>query len=140
MTNSVDQDQTPQNGSTLFALSSEVPTRHDNYKNYANTIYNELKRLAKHVTTCETGGEAQARTIGIVSLSHSMQKSSHAAVDWFPISTVECIGVMLNPKINAGALGLVSEKYDDQIRSAANMESQSAAASGLIGCKESYSQ
>ena len=29
---------------------------------------------------------------------------------------------------------LVFEKYDDQIRSAANMESQSAAASDLIGC------
>ena len=35
---------------------------------------------------------------------------------------------------------LVSEKYDDQIRSAANMESQSAAASDLIGCKESCCQ
>ena len=70
-----------------------------------------------------------------------MQKSSHAAVDWFPISTAECIGLMLNPKTNAnkaGAIGLVSEKYDDQIRSAANMESQSAAASDLIGCKDSY--
>ena len=34
------------------------------------------------------------------------------AVDWFPI----CIGLMLNPKTNAnkaGAIGLVSEKYDD---------------------------
>ena len=27
-----------------------------------------------------------------------MQKSSHAAVDWFPISTAECIGLMLNRK------------------------------------------
>ena len=68
-----------------------------------------------------------------------MQKSSHAAVDWFPISTAECIGLLLNQKTNdnkAGAIGLVSEKYDekydDQIRSAANMESQSAAASDLI--------
>ena len=55
-----------------------------------------------------------------------MQKSSHAAGDWFPISTAECIGLMLNPKTNAnkaGAIGLVSEKYDDQISSAANMES-----------------
>ena len=72
-----------------------------------------------------------------------MQKSSHAAVDWFPISTAECIGLMLKTKTNAnkaGAIGRVSEKYDDQIRSAANMESQSAAASALIGCKESYSQ
>ena len=72
-----------------------------------------------------------------------MQKSSHAAVDWFPIPTAECISLMLNPKTNAnkaGAIGLVSGKYDDQIRSAANMESQSAAASNLIGCKESYSQ
>ena len=46
---------------------------------------------------------------------------------------------MLNPKTNAnkaGAIGLVSEKYDDQIRSAANMESQSAAASDLIGYKK----
>ena len=71
-----------------------------------------------------------------------MQKSSHAALDWFPKSTVDCIGLMLNPKTNAkkaGAIGLVSEKYDDQICSAANMESQSAAASDLIGCKESYS-
>ena len=54
-----------------------------------------------------------------------MQKNSHAAADWFPKSI---------------ASGLVSEKYDDQIRSAANMESQSAAASDLIGCNESYSQ
>ena len=49
----------------------------------------------------------------------------------------------MNPKTNAnkaGVIGLVSEKYDDQIRSAANKESQSAAASDLIGCKESYSQ
>ena len=72
-----------------------------------------------------------------------MQKSSHAAGDWFPISTAECIGLMLSPKINANkaeAIGLVSKKNDDQIHSAANMESQSAAASDLIGCKESYSQ
>ena len=65
------------------------------------------------------------------------------AVDWFPISTAEYIGLMLNPKTKAnkaGAIGLVSEKYDDQICSAANMESQSAAASNLIGYKESYSQ
>ena len=27
-----------------------------------------------------------------------MQKSSHAALDWFLISTAECIGLMLNPK------------------------------------------
>ena len=63
-------------------------------------------------------------------------QNSHTALDWFPISTAECIGLMLNPKTNAnkaGAIGLVSEKYDDQIRSAANMESQSASAS----CKES---
>ena len=72
-----------------------------------------------------------------------MQKSSHVAGDWFPLSTAECIGIMLNPKTNATkarAIGLVSEKYVDQIRSAANMESQSAAASDLIGCKELYSQ
>ena len=72
-----------------------------------------------------------------------MQKSSHAAGDWFLISTVECIGLILNPKTNAnkaGAIGLVSEKYDDQVHSAANMESQSASANDLIGCKESYSQ
>ena len=72
-----------------------------------------------------------------------MQKSSHAAVNWFPISTGECIGLILNLKTNAdkaGAIGLVSEKHDDQIRSAANMESQSAAASDLIGCKELYSK
>ena len=72
-----------------------------------------------------------------------MQNSSHAGGDWFPISTAESIGLMLIPKTNAnkaGAIGLVSEKYDDQIRSAANMESQSPAASDLIGCKESYSQ
>ena len=72
-----------------------------------------------------------------------MQKSSHAAVDCFSISTAECIGLMLNLKTNAnkvGATGLVSEKYDDQIRSAANIESQSAAASDLIDCKDSNSQ
>ena len=60
-----------------------------------------------------------------MSLSHTLQKSSHAAVDWFPISTAQCIGLMLNPKTNAnkaGAIGLISEKYDDQIRSAANMD------------------
>ena len=48
-----------------------------------------------------------------------MQKSSHAVVDWFPISTAECVGLMLNPKTNAnkaGAIGLVSEKYDDQLQ------------------------
>ena len=41
-----------------------------------------------------------------------MQKNSHAAVDWFPIYTAECISLMLNPKTNAnktGAIGLVSE-------------------------------
>ena len=72
-----------------------------------------------------------------------MQKSSHAAADWFPKSTAECIGLMLNPKTSAdmaGAIGLVSKKYDEQIRSAANMENQLAAASDLIGCNESYSQ
>ena len=71
-----------------------------------------------------------------------MQKSSHAVGDSFPISSAECIGLTLNPKTNAnkaGAIGLGSEKYDDQIRSVANIESQSAAASDLIGCKESYS-
>ena len=60
-----------------------------------------------------------------MSLSHTLQKSLHAAVDWFPISTLECIGLMLNPKTNAykaGAIGLVSIKYDDQIHSTANME------------------
>ena len=54
-----------------------------------------------------------------------MQRSSHAAVDWFPISTAQFIGLMLNPKTNAnkaGAIGLVFEKYDDNIRSAANIE------------------
>ena len=53
------------------------------------------------------------------------------------------ISLILTPKTNAnkaGAIGLVSEKYDDQICSAANIESQSAAASDLIGCNESYSQ
>ena len=71
-------------------------------------------------------------------LSHTTQ-NSHAALDWFPISRAESIGLMLNPKTianKAGAIALVSEKYDNQIRSAANMESQSAAASDLIGCKE----
>ena len=69
-------------------------------------------------------------------------QSSHVTVDWFPISTAQCIGLMLNPKTNASmaiAISLVSETYDDQIRFAANMESQSAAASDPIGCKESYS-
>ena len=27
-----------------------------------------------------------------------MQKNWHAAADWFPKSTAECIGLMLNPK------------------------------------------
>ena len=56
----------------------------------------------------------------------------------FPVSTAEGIGLMLNPKTNAnkaGAIGLVSEKYDDHIRSAANMESQSASASYLMAVK-----
>ena len=35
-----------------------------------------------------------------MSLSHTIQKNSHAAVDWFPISTAECIGLMLIPKTN----------------------------------------
>ena len=55
----------------------------------------------------------------------------------------QSISLMLNPKTSAnkaGTVGLVSEKYDDQICSAAIMESQSATASDLIGCKESYSQ
>ena len=42
-----------------------------------------------------------------------MQKSSHTAGDWFPISAAECIGLVLNPKTNAnkaGAIGLVFEK------------------------------
>ena len=30
-----------------------------------------------------------------------MQKNSHAAADWFPISTAECISLMLNSKTNA---------------------------------------
>ena len=30
-----------------------------------------------------------------------MQKNSHAAADWFPKSTAECISLMLNPKTNA---------------------------------------
>ena len=29
-----------------------------------------------------------------------MQKNSHVAADWFPKSTAECIGLMLNPKTN----------------------------------------
>ena len=29
-----------------------------------------------------------------------MQKNSYAATDWFPKSTAECIGLMLNPKTN----------------------------------------
>ena len=39
--------------------------------------------------TCEAGDEALARTIGIVSLSYTMQTSSHAASDWFPLSAAE---------------------------------------------------
>ena len=35
-----------------------------------------------------------------MSLSHTKQKNSHAAADWFPKSTAECIGLMLNPKTN----------------------------------------
>ena len=72
-----------------------------------------------------------------------MQKNLHAAADWFPKSTVECIGLMLNPKTNTNLCPLPArfpKKNDDQIRSAANMESQQAAASVLIGCNESYSQ
>ena len=38
------------------------------------------------------------------------------------------------------AVCLVSEKYDDQIHAIAKLESQSATASDLIGCNESYSQ
>ena len=65
------------------------------------TAYNELKGPAKQVTTCAAGGEALAHTIGIVSLSHTMQKNSHASADWFPKSTAQCISLMLNPKTNA---------------------------------------
>ena len=42
-----------------------------------------------------------------------MLKSSHAAVDWFPISTAEFIGLVLNPKTKANKpepFDLVSEK------------------------------
>ena len=101
------------------------------------------KLLITNLSDLRSRWRSLSCTIGIVSLSHTLQKSSYAAVVWFPISTAECIGLMLNPKTNAnkaGAIGLVSEKYDDQIRSAANMESQSAAASDLIRCKELYSQ
>ena len=35
-----------------------------------------------------------------------MQKNSHAAADWFLISTAECIGLMLNPKTNANTCPL----------------------------------
>ena len=72
-----------------------------------------------------------------------MQKNSHAAADWFPKFTTESNGLMLNPKTNANLCPLPAwfpKKYDDQIRTAANMESESAAASDLIGCNESYSQ
>ena len=72
-----------------------------------------------------------------------MQKSSHAAGDWFPVIYSGVYRLNVEPETNdnkAGAIGLVSEKYNDQIRSPANMESQSTAASDLIGCKESYSQ
>ena len=37
-----------------------------------------------------------------------MQKNSHAAADWFPRSTAECIGLMLNPKTNANICPLPS--------------------------------
>ena len=76
---------------------------------------NELKRPAKQVATCAAGGEAEARIIGIVSLSHTMQKNSHAAADWFPKCTAEYIGLMLNPKTNANLCLFPAEKYDDQI-------------------------
>ena len=72
-----------------------------------------------------------------------MQKNLHAAADWFPKSTAECIGFILNSKTNANLCPLPAcfpKKYDDQICSAANMESQSATASDLIGCNELYSQ
>ena len=55
---------------------------------FLNKKYNnKLKRPVKQVATCCAGGEALARTIGIVSLSQSMQKNMHAAADWFPKST-----------------------------------------------------
>ena len=71
-----------------------------------------------------------------------MQKNLHAVADWFPKSTAEFIGLMLNPKTNTNLCQLPAwfQKNDDQIHSAENMESQSATASNLIGCNELYSQ
>ena len=72
-----------------------------------------------------------------------MQKNSYEAADWLPkiYSGVYRLNVEPeNQRKFMSVASLVSEKYDDQIRSAANMESQSAAASDLIGCNESYSQ
>ena len=37
-----------------------------------------------------------------------MQKNSHATADWFPKSTAECIGLMLNPKTNANLCPLLA--------------------------------
>ena len=37
-----------------------------------------------------------------------MQKNSHAAADWFPKSTAECIGLMLTPKTNANLCPLLA--------------------------------
>ena len=69
-----------------------------------------------------------------------MQMNSHAAADWFPKSTAKCIGLMLNAKTNANLCPLPDWfPKNMMIRYAPlqKMESQSAAASDLIGCNES---
>ena len=44
-----------------------------------------------------------------------MQKNSHAAADWFPKSTAECIGLMFNPKSNANICPLPSAWFPKNI-------------------------
>ena len=46
----------------------------------------DLRSLSSYYKYCE--------------ISHILQKISHAAADWFPKSTAECIGLMLNSKTN----------------------------------------
>ena len=65
------------------------------------TNNNELKRPASLRSRSSPVKQVTKRKLVlkvIMSLSHTMQKSSHAADDLFPISTAECIGLMLNPK------------------------------------------
>ena len=79
----------------------------DNPWGYLAFFYNELKRPAKQVVISSYYRYCESLTY---------YAEEFACGDWFPISTAECIGLILNPETNAnkaGAICLVSKKYDE---------------------------